>query len=93
MNFSMRRFIKDFLLTLLYGIVGFWLALPLSYFFQDEIYSQMSLWEYVAGGRDSILIGAGFGAVDVYRYTLLGCVIICILLGKLIESRLMKRHS
>lgn len=88
----MLRLIKQFLLTLLCGMIGMWLALPLSYFFQDDIYSQMSLGEYVAGGRESILIGASFGAADVYRYTLLVSVVACILLGKFIESRLTKRN-
>ncbi len=88
----MLRLIKQFLLTFLYGMVGAWLALPLSYFFQDDIYSQMTWWQYVAGGRDSVFIGAGFGALEVYRYCLIVCVIACILLGKFIEKHLVKQQ-
>ncbi len=88
----MLRFISQFLLTFIYGSIGAWLALPLSYFFQSDIYSEMTLLEYVAGGRYSVLIGADFGAIEIYRYCLMASVIICIIIGKFIEQRLTKQQ-
>ncbi len=88
----MLSFIKQFLLTFIYASIGVWLALPLSYFFQGDIYSQMTFSEYVAGGRYSVAIGADFGALDVYRYCLMASVIICIIIGKFIEQRFTKQQ-
>lgn len=87
----MLKLVKQLSLTLIYCFIGMWLALPVSYFFQDGIYSQMSLWDYVAGGRESIIIGVSFGAADVYRYTVIGCVIACVFLGKLAEAYFYKQ--
>ncbi len=88
----MLQFIKQFFLTFFYGIIGVWLALPLSYFFQGDIYSQMTFLEYVVGGRGSVFIGADFGALVVYRYCLIASVITCIIIGKFIEQRLTKQQ-
>ncbi|MBS9782006.1 MAG: hypothetical protein KGV56_05880 [Gammaproteobacteria bacterium] len=91
----MLRFIKQFLLTFLstlaYASIGAWLALPLSYFFQGDIYSQMTFLEYVSAGRDVVLIGADFGALNVYRYCLMASVITCVFIGKFIEKQLTKQ--
>lgn len=71
--------------TVVYGYLGLLLAFPLSYFFQDGLYSEMTWWQYVSGGKSSLFIGAQFGALDVYRYTAIASVIGVILIGRGVE--------
>lgn len=89
----MSAFFKPLFLTLLYGIIGVWVAFPLSYFFQDGLYSNISFYDYVAGGRQSIWIGAQFGSVQVYKYTAYACIALSIFIGKLIEWRRSQRKK
>lgn len=84
--------LRQLLLILLYSIIGLQLALPISYFFQSRIYHEMTWFEYISGGKGSLIIGAEFGAISVYRYTLIASVIGTILMGKWIESRFRRRR-
>ncbi len=78
------RYLAKLALTVVYAVVGVFCAFPLSYWFQDSIYSEMTWRQYLAGGMDSIRIGGEFGAADVYRYTLIGSMIVTIILGRLL---------
>ncbi|PIE44887.1 MAG: hypothetical protein CSA45_05080 [Gammaproteobacteria bacterium] len=89
----MLAFLGRLISTLVYCFIGLWLAFPLSYFFQDSVYSEMSLSDYLAGGSSSILIGAQFGAYETYRWTVLWTVIVVVVLGKLIEKRLLRSRK
>lgn len=80
-----RTLIVRLLLTLIYAAVGLYLAFPLSYWFQSDIYGEMTWAEYFAGDRMSLLIGAQFGAIDTYRNTVVGCVIGAIIVGRGLE--------
>ncbi len=82
----MLAFLGRFLLTLVYGVVGLWLALPISYFFQDSLYDQITWGQYIAGGISSIAIGASFGALTVYRWTAIVCIIIAFIIGRQLEA-------
>lgn len=77
--------------TVFYGLIGLFLAWPISYFFQDDLYREMTWQQYTKGGLYYLKIGAEFGAVDVYRYTVFFSMIITILLGKSLEHYL-KTH-
>lgn len=74
-------------MTVVYGYFGLLLAFPLSYFFQDGLYGEITWWQYVSGGKASLWIGAEFGALDVYRYTAIATIIGVILIGRLAERR------
>lgn len=89
----MLAFIGRFILTIAYGLLGLWLAFPISYFFQDALYDQISWAEYLSGGLSSIFLAAQFGSFDVFRWTAIACVIAVILLGKFIERRLKNRTT
>ncbi len=92
----MLRVIKQLFFTIIRvlacGAIGMWLALPLSYFFQSGIYSEMTFWEYVKGGRYSVFIGAEFGAWDVYRYCVVASVTICVTIGGIIDYLFKKKQ-
>lgn len=83
--------IMQAILTIFYCVLGLVVAFPLSYFFQSDLYAQMSWWQYVSGGRNSLFAGAQFGSLDIYRYTAVGCVLAVIGIGKTIESRLKRQ--
>lgn len=80
-------------ITVVYGYIGLLLAFPLSYFFQDGLYGEMSWWEYVSAGKSSIFIGAQFGSLDVYRYTAIASVIAVIIIGRFAEWAFIRRKK
>lgn len=86
----MILFVCRFLLTIVYAVFGLKLALPLSYFFQDSIYHEMSFSDYIGGGFSSIVVGAEFGAYEVYRMTVIISMILAIVIGKWIERQISK---
>lgn len=93
MIFSVLAFLGRFILTVVYGLLGLWLAFPISYFFQDALYDQISWAEYVSGGLSSVFLAAQFGSFDVFRWTAITCAIAVILLGKFVEWRLKNRNT
>lgn len=84
--FFVRALIKRFILITTYLIAGLWLAFPISYFFQDTLYDQISWLDYIKGGADSILMAAQFGALTVYRKTAISCIIVVFFIAMLIEK-------
>ncbi len=82
----MLAFLGRFLLTVCYSGAGLWLAFPISYFFQDSLYDQITWGQYVAGGISSLIIGASFGALTVYRWTAIVCIILALIIGKQVET-------
>lgn len=85
--------IIQILLTLFYCLIGLLLAFPLSYFFQDGLYGEMSFAQYVQGGIQSLYIGARFGSLDVYRYTAIGAMIAMIVIGKWLQKHFRKSNK
>lgn len=85
----MLAFIGRFISTVVYGVIGFFLAFPVSYFFQDALYDQISWAEYVGGGFSSVMLAVPFGSFEVYRWTAIACALTVILLGKWLETRLL----
>ncbi len=81
-----------FIMTLIYACMGVLIAFPASYWFQDGIYHEMTWGEYIDGGMPLIQYGAQFGAIDVYRKTLLASMIIMITLCRLLEWWLTQRY-
>ncbi len=77
--------IVRFVMTLIYAVIGVYVAFPLSYWFQGRIYHEMTWGDYVNGGVESLRIGMQFGAGDVYRYTVFGSVIGMVIIGRLVE--------
>ncbi|MPV85705.1 hypothetical protein [Ostreibacterium oceani] len=82
---SVRMTLIRIVLTLIYCAIGLVIALPVSYFFQSTIYSQMSWWEYVRGGFSSVMAGAYFGSFAVYRNVAIGCMLLAVLAGSRLE--------
>lgn len=80
-----------FIATVIYGYIGLLVAFPLSYFFQDGLYGEMSWWQYISAGKSSLRIGAQFGALDIYRYTAIASVIGVILIGRWTERYVTRR--
>ncbi len=79
-------------MTLIYASVGALMAFPISYWFQDGIYHEMTWGEYIDGGMLLLEWGAQFGAIDVYRNTSLASMIVMITLGRLLEWSVTKRY-
>lgn len=92
-RFFVRALIKRFILIITYLVIGLWLAFPISYFFQDALYEQISWFDYLKGGANSIIMAAQFGALAVYRKTAISCIILVILVGHFIEKRMDKPDS
>lgn len=78
-------------LTLVYAAVGLFVAFPLSYWFQDGIYHEMTWSEYVQSGPQILMAAAQFGAYDIYRHTAIGSIVGAIIIGRLLEWRIAKR--
>ncbi|MGY0399719.1 MAG: hypothetical protein ACWIPH_07245 [Ostreibacterium sp.] len=76
--------------ALLYCVIGLLIAFPLSYYFQSDIYKEMSLLDYLINGKTVIVEGAQFGSVDVLRRVAYVSMIICLIIGKLIEKAIVK---
>lgn len=76
--------------TTIYTTVGLYVAFPISYWFQSDIYHEMTWLEYIDGGYVLLFTGAQFGAVDIYHYTVIGCVIGTIAIGYGLEWSLRK---
>ncbi|PID64201.1 MAG: hypothetical protein CR977_04260 [Gammaproteobacteria bacterium] len=85
MSKPMVSMLFRFGITLIYSYIGLLLAFPVSYFFQDSLYHEMTWWEYISGGQTSLAIGAQFGALDVYRYTAIALVVVVIIVGRWLE--------
>lgn len=81
------------LLTLGYCLIGLVLALPLSYYFQSSIYSEMSLSDYLRHSDSVIAAGAEFGSIDAVRYTTFATILVCLLLGRFIERQIMRHRK
>lgn len=80
------------LLTLVYGVIGLLLGFPISYFFQSDIYNEMTWSDYLSGGMSSVFLGAQFGSLDVYHHTVIASVIGIIIIGRSIEYIMLKKR-
>lgn len=90
---SVLAFVKRLFLTIVYVFLGLWLAFPLSYFFQDELYAQIDWLEYLDGGLASIMIAYQFGSFEVYSRVALACAVGMVILGRLVELRLTRHRK
>ncbi len=70
---------KSIISTLFCCVFGIVIAIPISYFFQSNIYEFISLESYFMNFPDSVWIGSRFGSWGIFRNTAIITILITVI--------------
>ncbi len=76
----MKTIISNILSTIIYCLVGVLIAIPVSYFFQSDLYEYISFTEYVSDFQVKIMVGNEFGSWNIYRNTAVAMIVLIIVM-------------